>query len=192
MPYREFVKHCNVEISALSPGAAFTNLPRNCFMSEQLGVGLGVVLMLVGLGYLFKAFIAIGQGRLWYWTGFLPLTLISPWLIFNPPNERKEKSLSKVKEALWVPLFFGPMFLFCSFCCLVAGADLANLPGSKMTNNFLTSWTSDKTPIVVFDKKHYKMQFPAAIKTANKITKMFFGGGILQIKQEDKLLPPGS
>ncbi len=154
---------------------------------EQLGIGLGVFLMLLGLGYLFKAYVAIAQGRIWYWSGFLPLTIISPWLIFNPPDERKANSVAKVKDAIWAPVFFGPVFVILSVMCLSAGADLSNLPGTATTNKVLTSWTSDKTPVIVFDKKHYKMQFPAAVKTANKITAMFFGGKVKE-KEEDKLL----
>ncbi len=156
---------------------------------EQLGVVLGVILMLVGAGYLFKAYVAIVQGRLWYFSGFLPLTLISPWFVFAPPDERKAKSMSKVMDAIWVPIFFGPIFVICSVLCLSAGGDLANLPGTATTNKVLTSWTSDKTPVIVFDKKHYKMQFPAVVKTANRIFGMFFGGKV-NINEQDKLLPP--
>ncbi len=158
---------------------------------EQLGIGLGVVLMLLGLGYLFKAYVAIAQGRFWYWSGFLPLTIISPWLIFNPPDDRKANAIAKVKDTIFAPIFFGPVFTILSVLCLSAGGDLANLPGTATTNKVLTSWTSDKTPVIVFDKKHYKMQFPAVVKTANKITNMFFRNN-LNIKDQDKLLPPGS
>ncbi|MBX9949042.1 MAG: hypothetical protein K2Y39_07760 [Candidatus Obscuribacterales bacterium] len=157
---------------------------------EQLGLALGVILMIMGAGYLFKAFVAIAQGRIWYWTGFLPLTIISPWLIFCPPNERKEKAIAKVKDAIWAPIFFGPVFTIMGVVCLSAGADMANLPGTSTTNRLLTSWTSDKTPVIVFDKKNYKLQFPAAVKTANKITKIIFGTQA-GIKEQDKLLPTG-
>lgn len=157
---------------------------------DLLMPALGVVLMLMGAGYLYKAFIAIVQGRLWYFSGFLPFTIVSPWFVFAPPDERKSNSLAKVKDAIWVPIFFGPIFVICSILCLSAGADLANLPGTSTTNRILTSWTSDKTPVIVFDKKHYKMQFPAMVKTANKISKMFFNRTV-EIKEQDKLLPAG-
>lgn len=156
---------------------------------EQLGIGLGVFLMLLGLGYLFKAYVAIAQGRFWYWTGFLPLTVISPWLIFNPPDDRKSNAIAKSKDTIWAPLFFGPVFTVLSVLCVSAGADLANLPGTSTTNRVLTSWTSDKTPVIVFDKKHYKMQFPAVVKTANKLTSLIFGVK-MNIHEKDKLLPP--
>ncbi len=74
--------------------------------------------------------------------------------------------------------------------CLSAGADMANLPGTATTNKLLTSWTSDKTPVIVFDKKHYKMQFPAAMKTASKISRLIFNTQA-DIKEQDKLLPTG-
>lgn len=157
---------------------------------EQLGLAFGVILMIMGAGYLFKAFVAIAQGKIWYWSGFLPLTVISPWLIFCPPNERKEKGIAKVKDAIWAPIFFGPVFTILGIVCLSAGADMANLPGTATTNRLLTSWTSDKTPVIVFDKKHYKMQFPAAMKTAGKISKLIFNTQA-DIKEQDKLLPTG-
>ena len=157
---------------------------------EQLGFVLGIVLIIFGGGYLFKAFVAVFQGRIWYWDGFLPLTIISPFLVFCPPNERKANAIAKVKDALWAPIFFGPVFLILGVVMMSAGADLANLPGTSTTNRVLTCWTSDKTPVIVFDKKHYKMQFPAVVKTANKISRMFFGG-VINVQEKDKLLPAG-
>lgn len=146
---------------------------------------VGILLMIMGLVYFHKSFMAGVQGKLWYWQGFLPFTLISPWIVVFPP---KEKTLCKVKEAMWVHAFFGPIFFASAIIALSTGADLTGLPGTKTTNSMFTYFLPDKTPLIVFDKTHYRVQFPAVVRTSQKLAKLFFNN-TLGMKQSDNLTP---
>jgi hypothetical protein len=152
---------------------------------DQINMIVGILLMVMGLVYFHKSFMAGVQGKMWYWQGFLPFTLISPWIVVFKP---KENSLCKEKEAMWVHAFFGPAFFCSAIIALSAGADMANLPGTATTNKLFTMFLPDKTPLIVFDKKHYRMQFPAVVTTSKKLAKLFFAN-TLGLSQKDDLTP---
>ncbi len=65
---------------------------------------------------------------------------------------------------------------------------MANLPGTATTNKMFTYFLPDKTPLIVFDKKHYRMAFPAVVTTTKRIAKLFFGN-TLGLKGSDDLTP---
>ncbi len=153
--------------------------------TDQINMLIGIVLILMGFIYIHKSYMAGIQGKMWYWQGFLPFTLISPWVCVFPP---KEKSLIKYKEAMWVHAFFGPIFFFSAVIALSAGFDLTGLPGTKTTNSMFTYFLPDKTPLMVFDKNHYRMQFPAIVSNGKKLAKLFFGN-TLGLKSNDDLTP---
>lgn len=152
---------------------------------DQINMLVGILLMVMGCVYIHKSYMAGIRGQMWYWQGFLPFTLISPWTCVIPP---KENSLIKVKEAMWVHAFFGPIFFLSAVVALSCGADLANLPGTKTTNWLFTYFLPDKTPFIVFDKNHYGVQFPAAVSNSKKLAKLFFGN-TLGLKAQDDLTP---
>lgn len=152
---------------------------------DQINMVAGIVLMIMGCVYFHKSFMAGVQGKMWYWQGFLPFTLISPWIVVFPP---KENTLCKVKEAMWVHAFFGPVFFASAVVALSAGADLTGLPGTKTTNWMFTYFLPDKTPLIVFDKQHYRIYFPAVVTTSKKLAKLFFGN-TLGLKGNDDLTP---
>lgn len=146
---------------------------------------LGILVIIMWCVYIHKSYMAGIQGKLWYWQGFLPFTLISPWICVFPP---KEKSLIKYKEAMWVHAFFGPVFFFSAVVALSTGFDLTGLPGTKTTNYLFTALLPDKTPFIVFDKTHYRVQFPAIVSNSKKLAKLFFGN-TLGLKGSDDLTP---
>lgn len=152
---------------------------------DQINMLVGILLMLMGCVYIHKGYMAFIKGKMWYWQGFLPFTLISPWVCVLPP---KENSLIKVKEAMWVHAFFGPIFFFSAVVALSCGADLANLPGTKTVNAGFTYFLPDKTPFIVFTKRNYNVQFPAIVSNSKKLAKLFFGN-TLGLKSQDDLTP---
>ncbi len=153
--------------------------------SDQISMIIGILVVILGCVYAHKAWMAGVQGKIWYWQGFLPFTLVSPWIVIFPP---KENSLCKVKEAMWIHLVMGPAFLISALVMISSGLDLTGLPGTEYVNSFFTMGTPDKTPIIVFDKKRYSLRFPAVVKTGQKAAKMFFDLN-MKLKGEDDLLP---
>src|SRR5277367_6533367 len=96
-------------------------------LPDSAQILVGVIFMLLGVSFMYKAFLAMIRGKLFYWDGFLPLTIISPFTIHLPAGKN---SLIKSTEALWVHLLMGPIFMFTSILFIAAGADLADLPGT--------------------------------------------------------------
>ncbi|MFN8555011.1 MAG: hypothetical protein U0103_26375 [Candidatus Obscuribacterales bacterium] len=76
-------------------------------MSDQVALVVGILLMVLGVSFIYKAYQAGIQGRLMYWEGFLPFTLISPFLLHLPAGKR---SLVKPAEGLWVHAVMAPIF----------------------------------------------------------------------------------
>ena len=50
-------------------------------LPDSAQIIVGVVFMLLGCSFMYKAFLAMIRGKLTYWDGFLPLTLLSPFTI---------------------------------------------------------------------------------------------------------------
>ena len=136
--------------------------------------------MVLGVSFIWKAFQAMIKGRLKYWDGFLPFTLISPWTLHLPTSKN---SLVKETEGLWVHLLMGPLFMFSAILCICAGADLANLPGTATLNLVLNGGKAGSEQ-VTFDK-HYGYHFPIVYKAVPVFKKIF--GADLGLGQKDKL-----
>jgi hypothetical protein len=85
----------------------------------------GVILILLGLFYLFRMYQALVKGKVTYWAGWAPVTLISPWICLVNANP---KSLVKSKEGMWVHLFMAAL-------AICAGLDLIGLPGVSYLND---------------------------------------------------------
>jgi len=88
--------------------------------SPQASLAVGILLMAVGVSFFYKAVIALIKGRTEYWTGFLPLTIISPFLIHLPGGTN---SLIKYAEGMWVVAVMAPIFIVLSVLCSLAGAE---------------------------------------------------------------------
>jgi hypothetical protein len=113
---------------------------------------IGSVLIILGLSFAYKSYLALVKGRVLYWQGWLPITLISPWLVHIPPKDPKN-SLSQYNEAAWVHAIVGPLFVATSVLCLAAGTDLVGLPGTKMLNLAITGGRPGASDFLTFDPK---------------------------------------
>jgi len=133
-------------------------------MDNYITILTAVALVVLGLSFFWKAIKALLWGDVSYWTGFLPLTLISPLFIHLPP---KKDSLIKTKRAGWVHFALGPLFLFISLALLSAGADQLGLPGSQSLNYMLTMGRSGVEPAISYSPNGgYKLNFINQVKDA--------------------------
>lgn len=130
-------------------------------MTTSLGswqdIALGIVLIVLGLSFAYKCFQASVLGKVTYWTGFLPFTIISPFLIHLPASKR---SLIRETQALWVYVVMGPLFFVASMLLIEAGFDIAGLPGTDTVNLLVNGGNKLRPPAITFDKRHYKYEFP--------------------------------
>lgn len=132
-------------------------------------IAIGVLLILLGASFCYKAWNAIVLGRIHYWSGFLPFTLVSPWFIHLPPSER---SLIKVKEGLICHMFVGPLFFITAIPLLVVGADLTGLPGTK-TINFIVNGGDTGKPAAITYSPPLTYNFPMASRSSKQFEKIF-------------------
>lgn len=132
-------------------------------------MAIGVVLLVLGFSYIYKGWAATVLGRCYYWAGFLPLTIISPWLIHFPPGEN---SLIKKREGLLCHMFIGPLFFLTSMFCLLFGADLVGLPGTDTANFILAAGQTGKPPAIIYNPPvNYK--WPIVARGAKEMDKIF-------------------
>jgi len=111
---------------------------------------LGVVLIFLGCSFACKLYLAGAEGRISYWSGFVPFSIISPFLLHLPAG--KHSPVRQV-HALWVYFIMAPIFLICSALCLAAGAEYFGLPGVS-TLNWIIKCGKDTPPVAItFDKK---------------------------------------
>ncbi len=149
-------------------------------LPDQALLLVGVLLMVLGVSFSWKAFQAIIKGRVKYWDGFLPFTLVSPWLLHLP---EKKNSLIKWTEGLWVHLIMGPLFMISAILCLCAGADLTTLPGTA-TLNLIINGGKAGNDAVTFDK-HVGYHFPIVARAMPILKKI--ASGQMGVKNQDKL-----
>ena len=145
----------------------------------QAQIVLGVLVMILGVSFGWKAFQAMVKGKLKYWEGFLPFTLISLFALHGPSGKR---SLVKETEGLWVHMVMGPIYLITSVLVICAGADLANLPGVSTLNLVLNGGKAGTA--VSFDKK-YGYKFPIFARAQPIFKKLFSSEA--DLKNGDKL-----
>jgi hypothetical protein len=136
--------------------------------------------MLVGISFGCKFFLAAIKGRMRYWSGFMPLTVASPFLLHTPMMSKR--SLIKETEGLWVHLLMAPVFLILATLCLGAGADLAGLPGTATVNYLLSAGKGGQD--IVFDP-HQGYKFPILAKAGPVLSRVF--GGKMTVEEKDSL-----
>lgn len=151
----------------------------NMLTSPQASLALGVVLMAVGVSFFYKAVIALMKGRMEYWTGFLPLTIISPFLIHVPGSKN---SLIKFAEGMWVVAVMAPIFLVLSVLCMLSGAEYAGMPAVENMNTALHGGT-DGTAVIAFSKTH-GFAFPVLAHSSPALKRIFNSSIDLDSKQE--------
>ena len=152
-------------------------------MSEsQITVFIGILLMVLGCSFAYKTVQAGVMGRVLYWSGFLPMTIVSPFFTHLPPGE---KSLIKSAEGVWVHLLMGPIFAIVTVLCFCAGADMVGLPGTN-TLNFILNAGNETRPISVSFDKHRGYKFPMLDRAGKQFMKLM--SGQYKISDKDKLL----
>jgi hypothetical protein len=135
--------------------------------------------MALGVSFLYKAVIALVKGRMEYWTGFLPLTMISPFLIHLPGSKN---SLIKFAEGMWVVAVMAPVFTVLSVLCTLSGAEYAGMPAVENMNSALHGG-NDGTAVIAFSKTH-GFAFPLLAHTSPALKRVFDSSINLDPKQE--------
>lgn len=130
---------------------------------------IGVMLLLLGGSFIYKGWQGTVLGRCYYWAGFLPFTLISPWLIHLPPSEN---SLIKKREGLLCHMIIGPLFFLTSMFCLLFGADLVGLPGSDTANLILAAGDRSKPAAIIYSPP-INYRWPIAARAGKQIDAIF-------------------
>jgi hypothetical protein len=156
--------------------------------SNYVEIAVGVLLIVLGFSFGYKFFLASVLGKISYWHGFLPITIISPLLTHLPSNE---KSLVKKTQGIWVHLVMSPIFLVCMVLCLACGADLTGLPGVDTLNWILNGGNMTKPPAVQFSHITYQLKVPLLVRAGTHIGKMIDRVQIPE-KSEDKLVQGNS
>ncbi len=154
------------------------------FMSDPVwSKVIGAILIVLGFSFFYKAWVALVKGRMLYWDGFLPATIVSPWVVHFPPKNL-EKSLTKYKEAMWVHVVMGPVFFITAILSLGAGIDMVGLPGTKMINLAFSGGREGAPPAVIFNPRT-GYRFPVIPRAATALSKVF--GGKIELGQKDRL-----
>ncbi|HEY9684162.1 MAG TPA: hypothetical protein V6C86_21460 [Oculatellaceae cyanobacterium] len=144
-------------------------------------IAFGVLLIIVGASFGWKTWNALIKGRMLVWYGFLPFTIVSPFLTHLPPGKN---SLVKWKEAMWVHVVFGPIFFCIMVLSIAAGIDFIGFSGTQTLNDLLTGNKLGAPPAITFSKTR-GYQFPFIPRASAHFGKLF--GGKLGLKDKDKL-----
>jgi uncharacterized membrane protein len=152
-------------------------------MDNLVSVLTGVLLIALGLSFFWKSILALFLGDVTYWSGFLPITLISPLFIHLPP---KEGTLIKKTRAFWIHFTVGPLFFFLSLALMSAGADQLGLPGSQAVNWVLTMGKPNAPAAITYSRSGgYKLNF---LKTMGDAIVKAATGKVLEEQGEKKKL----
>jgi hypothetical protein len=151
-------------------------------MSTPVSIAVGVFLMVLGCSFFYKAVIATVKGRVDYWAGFLPFTILSIFVLHLPKGKN---SLVKTSEGLWVHAIMSPLFFICALFCLVAGAEYAGLPGTQVLNIALSGGKFGHPDSVVFNKRT-GFRFPIVARNAPTFMKLF--NSQMGLSEKDALL----
>ena len=144
---------------------------------------IGVVLIILGCSFFYKTWVAMIKGRMLYWDGFLPVTIVSPWIVHFPPKN-PEKSLTKTKEAMWVHVIMGPVFFVTAVLSMGAGIDMVGLPGTKMLNLAFAGGREGAPPAIIFNPRS-GYRFPIIPRASQQLAKIF--GGKIDLQAKDAL-----
>jgi hypothetical protein len=145
---------------------------------------LAATLVALGLSFAWKFIQASIFGKVTYWTGFLPFTLISPFLIHLPS---KKGSLIREAQGMWVYAIMAPSFFVLSILSIEAGCDIAGLPGTDTINWVVNRGDSLKAPAIVFDKTHFRYSFPMLARDGKLVMEKINKYNV-QMADKDKLL----
>ncbi len=151
----------------------------NTLMSPQASLAVGILLMLLGASFFYKAGVAAIKGYVQYWAGFLPLTLVSPFLIHLPA---RKNSLIKKAEGMWVQTVMAPAFFVIGLLCAISGAEYAGLPAVD-TMNMALHGGKVGDPVISFSKTR-GFAFPLLVRSSPALAKLFNVHIDLGVEQE--------
>ncbi len=145
---------------------------------------ISIACLVLGVSFFWKSIQAVLFGKLAYWEGFLPITLISPLFIHLPAGK---KSLIKTTQQWWIHLTAGPLFFVISLCLLAAGADGLGLPGTDYINMALTMGRTDVPKAITYDReKGYS--FPIFSNAGTTLVKMMSAPVLQDQEAKDRLI----
>jgi hypothetical protein len=153
--------------------------------NANLDLALGMIIIILGISFTYKFYQATLLGKCTYWTGFLPVTIISPWLTHIP--SRSKRSLVKTAQGLWVHLLMGPIYLICAVLCFAAGTEIMGLPGVNSLNWVLAGGNLGHPSCVAFDRRN-GFRFPFLVRT-NETLQSRMNKVQLKIKPGDEMMP---
>ncbi len=150
-------------------------------LSQPASIAFGVFLVVLGCSFAYKSYMAIVKGRLLIWQGWLPFTLVSPFVNHLPPGKN---SLLKYKEAMWIHVIMGPVFFVLTILCVAAGVDYIGFPGTDAINSAMTGGKLGAAPAITFNKQR-GYTFPILPRAAAHFGKLM--GGKIGLNQKDSL-----
>lgn len=157
----------------------------NILTSPQASLAVGIALMALGVSFFYKAAVALINGRMAYWVGFLPLTIISPFLIHLPGSKN---SLIKFAEGMWMIAVMAPIFLVLSVLCALSGAEYAGLPAVERVNTALHGG-SDGSAVIAFSKTR-GFAFPLLAHSSPALRRVF--GSSIRLDEKQEIVPRNS
>jgi len=103
----------------------------------------------LGASFGWKFCLALLQGKVAYFPGFLPIKILSPFILHT-----SVRTSPFIKEAggWWVRLLIAPVFLIISLLLLSGGSDFLGWPGTK-TLNYLFGLAGAKGDAIHFNPK---------------------------------------
>jgi len=152
---------------------------------DPVWTALGLLAASLGFSFLYKGWNALVLGRIHYWSGLLPLSLLSPFLIHLPTGKN---SLIRTKEGLLCHMLVGPLFFLTALPLLVLGADLLGLGGTGFANQVLNIGSASKAPAIVYSPPiHY--DFPIVARSSQRMNTIL--NNKLPEDATKRLLPAG-
>jgi hypothetical protein len=129
---------------------------------------LAILCLALGVSFAWKCIQAVFLGKVTYWSGFLPISLISPLFIHLPPGKN---SLIKTTQSWWVHVTAGPIFFLVGLVLIATGADQLGMPGTDSINDILTLGRSDVPPAITFNKQD-GYRFPIFVHAGDTVVKL--------------------
>jgi len=142
---------------------------------------IATLFLALGLSFAYKCIEAVFFGRTYYWAGWLPIGIASPFFIHWPP---KKRSLIKRTQGWWIHITLGPAFFLCSLLFISTGMDKMGMNGTAMINTVLTmpfiprrAGAPDEGPAITYSKAEgYK--FPILPRMTKAIYNLMFASKV--------------
>ncbi len=146
---------------------------------------IGIIVTLLGISFAYRCYRACVSGKINYWAGFLPLSIISLVLIHTPPppspvvgkkrpvnrdDPPPKRTLIREAQGLWVHFIMGPIYFAIAVLFIAAGCDLMGLPGID-TLNYLLNGGNKFAPVAITYDKRYHFQFPIFVRAMERFGK---------------------